>query len=1352
MSNFSRAFAFTIWSVLGLASVASTILFADDSASAAREEQEALIPKRETGVLDFLEKHPEYDGRGVVIAVFDTGVDPAAKGLQTTSTGERKIIDVIDASGSGDVDTSHTAEADQEGTLQGLSGRTLQLPKKIKNPSGKFHLGIKHGEHLFNQWTRERIEKLRSEKWQRQLEDIRTQRAQKKAAAEKNGKRAAFSKAPADLTLKEKDLIAREKQLEALEKNATDDDPGPVYDCVLWSDGKEFHVIVDTDEDGDLGEETVLRPFGIAGEYAGFGDEEASNFAVQVYEDGDLLSIVTVSGSHGSHVASIAAGNFPGSPHRNGIAPGAQILSVKIGDIRLGGSSNGVGGLRGVAACSQYGVDIMNASWGGASEYQDGSNFGCQIYNLLVEKYGVTAFVSAGNSGPALSTVGAPGGEASSVIGVGAYVSSEMGRVLYSQTVESPSTAYQFSARGPAKNGDLGVDVTAPGGAFASLAYDSLSGSERYNGTSMSAPSVAGLGALLVSAAKQEDLQYSPARIRAALMNSARRVRHTDIWAQGAGLVRALPAWRHLKANAASPVWDHFYTIETEDNTFSDGPGLYLRGNIPAGDRSVRFDISPKFLDRIAAAEKFELEDDLKFTATEPWVQVPDYARMVNGSITLRPILDIPEAKNGDAIHYAEIHGTLASTPQAGPLLRIPITIVRGAETGPHSQHRAAFPAKLKSGEIERRFFQVPVDTNFARVRLRRDAQDSVRRTFVLHAVSLVADRSSNAFNSHEYLDLEAGAEEEIMVRVAGGKTLELALLQPWFTAGESSLQVEVQFLGVRARQDKVSFREGDKFAPLEVVASSDVEVKGEGSITRAHFTVLPEKTEFLAPDKRDRQAPGPRQEENFSPPFLRQTFQISVEKPTKIKLRSAYEFPIGFQVAGGLLTFYHESGELLYQGAPHKYPEFELPKGKTTVYRDLRHFDRKILEEEKDRPLRYSHKLEKAKTLAVYESPREAIAGRKADEVELKRGRNVSLMVGASGLGALSAVKPQPDHFSGEFRLMQDKETRLLKIRVECHPGADFKTVANQKKKPESLEKRKPTLEKLGEDLFQRRLAFVKATRFSAKKNEQSKRDELLAELLEERPKEAELHVTQAMILAGRHGLLSDWHQAAKPKEKAGEEGKDKHEEEKSDEKPKAKAEAKEKEKALPKGDKEEDAETDDEAPEPESADKKTLKKIAACLKKARALSGPKNVATYLGAQADAEDRSLEERKEDEAKKKEMEERRKRLADIALLKADVSLHSNKLDAARAAMRECRRWQDEPSKQYQKQEVALLRAEELYGLALEKLERQLQDAPFDEKLLEQKIELYGKLGWDQRWAERIHLRSQMRKHRVALPQ
>ena len=62
------------------------------------------MPRRETGALDFIEQYPDFDGRDVVVAIFDTGVDPVAVGLQTTGDGRPKVIDIVDATGSGDVD------------------------------------------------------------------------------------------------------------------------------------------------------------------------------------------------------------------------------------------------------------------------------------------------------------------------------------------------------------------------------------------------------------------------------------------------------------------------------------------------------------------------------------------------------------------------------------------------------------------------------------------------------------------------------------------------------------------------------------------------------------------------------------------------------------------------------------------------------------------------------------------------------------------------------------------------------------------------------------------------------------------------------------------------------------------------------------------------------------------------------------------------------------------------------------------------------------------------------------------------------------------------------------------------
>jgi tripeptidyl-peptidase-2 len=475
---------------------------------------QGILPKEETGAAAFIAGNNGWDGRGIKVAIFDTGVDPGAAGLQVTSDGKPKIIDVVDCTGSGDVDTSEVKEI-KDSSIKGLSGRTLKLGEWAKDLK-EVHLGIKRAYELLPGPLTERVKKERK---------VTFMESQSKAVAQAQRRIVewdAANKTPSEDKKREKKDL--EAVLDTL-KEAADQyaDAGPVFDCVVFHDGVRWRAVIDTDGTGDMTARTPLCNFRDERKFQTIktvpGCKDASlllNYCVTIFEEGKRLSIVCDAGSHGTHVAGIVAANFPDNPALNGVAPGAQIVSCKIGDSRLGSMETGVGLVRALIAARDNGCHLINMSYGESFVHDKGGRFG-ELASEFVERHGIVFTCSAGNNGPALSTVGAPGGTCSALIGVGAYVSPGMMEVEYSLREPLPATNYTWSSRGPAPDGHMGVSIVAPGGAIAPVPTWTLQGKQLMNGTSMSSPNCCGGIALLLSALVAQGVAYTPAAVRRAI-------------------------------------------------------------------------------------------------------------------------------------------------------------------------------------------------------------------------------------------------------------------------------------------------------------------------------------------------------------------------------------------------------------------------------------------------------------------------------------------------------------------------------------------------------------------------------------------------------------------------------------------------------------------------------------------------------------------------------------------------------------------------------------------------------------------------------------------------------------------
>lgn len=171
-------------------------------------------------------------------------------------------------------------------------------------------------------------------------------------------------------------------------------DSGTVYDCVMFFDGETWRCCIDTSENGDLSESQVIGEYSKTHDYVTLTNLDQLNISMNVHDNGNILELVGVcckyyktihdqnnfnnhfiAASHGTHVASIAAGYFANDTEQNGIAPGAQIVSLTIGDGRLGSMETGTALIRAMIKIIELkktlNIQVINMSYGEHAHWVD---------------------------------------------------------------------------------------------------------------------------------------------------------------------------------------------------------------------------------------------------------------------------------------------------------------------------------------------------------------------------------------------------------------------------------------------------------------------------------------------------------------------------------------------------------------------------------------------------------------------------------------------------------------------------------------------------------------------------------------------------------------------------------------------------------------------------------------------------------------------------------------------------------------------------------------------------------------------------------------------------------------------
>lgn len=453
---------------------------------------------------------------------------------------------------------------------------------------------------------------------------------------------------------------------------------------------------IDTNADKSFVDEVELADYSVAQQFTKLGTKKTLTTSLGIAADGKVASLCFDDGTHGSHVAGISTGFDPEG--LQGVAPGAQVVAVKIGDNRLsGGSTTTASMLLAIDYAVSAKVQVINLSYG----IRSGSNLGKSAIDQYVDKVaaekGILFSISAGNEGPGLLTTGTPAG-ANLAITNGAYVSKETAKENYGYAAVEDDNTWYFSSVGPRFDGGLKPTLLAPGSALASV--PPWAGAlANYRGTSMASPQVTGGLALLLSGAAQSGLPSDRASITRAVYRSAKHVKGLSLIEEGNGLMNVPAALASLAKNRGSLPVEYSLSV-------NKGAGIYVRSRKLA---STLFNVTvtPSFPSGTSLDDQNKLKT-YRLESSAPWIHNAPSLWVTSAPRVLQVTID-ESVFAQPGLHSEKISAIDESNGEVAFL--IPVTVVAPEALDDAHGHVFQTETPIRVGQTLRFFVDVPAGT-----------------------------------------------------------------------------------------------------------------------------------------------------------------------------------------------------------------------------------------------------------------------------------------------------------------------------------------------------------------------------------------------------------------------------------------------------------------------------------------------------------------------------------------------------------------------------------------------------------------------------------------------------------------